>query len=330
MAKKTTKKPLLKQIKKPTKVKPNSRLNGGGKRVRTLPEHRTFNLTKSRLKSPKQLPKISQLIKHPSKLIFANKKIFLGLAFFYSLISFIFINGFGSSFDLRSFQEQLNDFFGKNTKNLETSYLSFTHLLGNLNKSASDTTSTYQLFLGLFLVLAVIWLCRKIIAGEKTSVKEAFYKGMYPIIPFILVIFVISIQLIPLSIGSFLVTTVFGNGLAVTAIEKGLWLIAFGLFALLSLYMITSSIFALFIVTLNDITPLQALRSARELVLHRRLGVFARLVILPLLIFIVLAVIFMPMVVFLPVIAEPVFLFIASFSIIFSITYLYNFYRALL
>ena len=330
MAKKPSKKPLLKQIKKPSKVKPNSRVNSGGKRVRSLPEHRTLKLTKSKLKSPKALPKISRLVKKPTKLIFSNKKIFLGLTFFYSLISFIFINGFGSSFDLRSFQQELNDFFGKNTKNLETSYLSFTHLLGNVNKSASDITSTYQLFLGLFLVLAVIWLCRKIIAGEKTSVKEAFYKGMYPIIPFILVIFVISLQLIPLSVGSFLVTTVFGNGLAVTAIEKGLWLIVFGLFALLSLYMITSSIFALFIVTLNDVTPLQALRSARELVLHRRLGVFARLVVLPLLIFIVLAVIFMPMVVFLPIVAEPIFLFIASFSIIFSVVYLYNLYRALL
>ena len=330
---------MVKNLKKPSvlkkplskKTKPvNSRINSAGKRVRVLPKHRNFKLSKKRIRSPKQLPKIKNLVKEPVKLIFANKKIFLGLTLVYSVFNFVFIKGLGSAFDLVETKQQITEYFGNGVKDLETSYALFDHMVTSFNGSLGEVAGTYQLFFSITLILAVVWICRKLYSGEKPKIKEAFYKGMHPFVPFFLVLFVMSLQLIPAITGNFLLSTVLSNGLAISFLEKAIWLLIFLLLLVLSLYMITSSIFALCIVTLQDLSPMQALYSARDLVLHRRLGIFARLLILPIVAMIVSALIFIPMILVVPVLAEPLFLVAGSFGLIFAVVYIYNFYRQLL
>ena len=320
-----------KLTKKASKAKPPvSRVNSDGKRVRSLSKHRSFKLSKKQVRLHKPLPKVRELVKEPINLIFNNKKLFIGLTLVYSALSFVFIKGLGSAFDLVSTKQQIEDYFGNNIKDLETSYVLFDHLLKSFNGSLGEVAGTYQLLFSIILILAVVWICRKLYASEKPKVKEAFYRGMYPIVPFILVLLVITVQLIPSAIGNFLLSTVLTNGLAVTLLEKGIWVLVFILLSVLSLYMITSSVFALTIVTLQDLTPMQALRSARDLVLHRRLGIFGRLLILPILGLLVLGIIFMPLVLVAPLLAEPLFLLASSFGLIFGTVYIYNFYRKLL
>lgn len=332
MAKQTKKPaPKKKATPKARSVKtPVSRVNSEGKRVRSLTKHRSFKLSKKRIRTHKPLPRVRDLVKDPIKLVLKNKKLFFGLTLVYSILSFVFIKGLGSAFDLVDTKQQIQDYFGNNIKDLETSYVLFDHLLKSFNGSLGEVAGTYQLFFSIILILAVVWICRKLYSGEKTRVKEAFYKGMYPIVPFILVLLVITLQLIPSAIGNFLLSTVLTNGLAVTMLEKGIWVLVFILLSVLSLYMITSSVFALNIVTLQDLTPMQALRSARDLVLHRRLGVFGRLLILPILGLLALGIIFMPLVLVAPLLAEPLFLLASSFGLIFATVYIYNFYRKLL
>ncbi len=321
--------------KKPSQSKKSAnskklRVNADGKRLREVPKHKSFRVSKKTVRSSKALPKVRDLIKSPVKMVLGNKKIFFGLTAVYALLSFVFIKGLGSTFDLVDTKNQLQDYFGSDVKDFETSYVLFDHLLKSFNGSLSEIAGTYQLFFSIILILAVVWICRKLFAGEKPKVKEAFYKGMYPIVPFILVILVITLQFIPLTIGNFLLSTVLTNGLTVTFIEKAIWFLIFVLLSTLSLYMVTSSIFALCIVTLQDLTPMQALRSARELVLHRRLGIFGRLIVLVILGMILLAIVFMPLVLIAPLLAEPLFLVASSFGLIFSTVYVYNFYRQLL
>lgn len=93
--------------------------------------------------------------------------------------------------------------------------------------------------------------------------RDSYYKGMYPLVPFMLVLLVIGLQLIPLVFGNLIYSSVLQNGLAITVIEKVIWLFLFLMLALLSGYMMISSLFSLYIVTLPDMTPLRALRSAR-------------------------------------------------------------------
>ena len=69
--------------------------------------------------------------------------------------------------------------------------------------------------------------------------------------------------------------------------------------ALLSLYMICSSLFALYIVTLPNVTPMKALRSARQLVLHRRFLVLRKILFMPLALLVLGAIIMIPLIIFL-------------------------------
>ena len=153
---------------------------------------------------------------------------------------------------------------------------------------------------------------------------------MYTLIPFIFVLLVIGVQLIPALIGNMLYSTVLTNGLATTPIEQVLWFMIFVLLLLLSAYMLASSLFGLYIVTLPDMTPLKALRSARQLVLHRRVSVLLRIVSLPLIMLSFALIIFVPLLIIATVIAQPLFIIFSSFAFLVTHTYMYFLYRSLL
>lgn len=300
------------------------------KRTRKIAKHSTLKLTKKQHIKTKPLPGIKVLVKEPIKIIWQNKRPFIGLTAVYSILVFVLIKGLGSAFDIVQTKQEILDYAGGDGNDFQTSYSLFNYLLGSFNGQLGDVASTYQMFFSIIIILATIWLCRQLFNGEKPGVKDSFYKGMYPLIPFILVAVVMAIQLIPVTIGSFLFSTVISQELAVTFVEKLLWFIVFGLSGLISLYFLLSSIFALNIVTLPDVAPITALRSARELVLHRRIGIFARLLVLPIVSFLLAGLIFIPLILVAPVLVEPLFLVASCFGLVFMTTYLYNFYRLLL
>lgn len=310
----------------------NSYKTSEGKRVRRTPKHQSFRLSRSKVikKNTRPMPGFLHLLRGSWQLIYRNKRTFGALALIYAVLLFVFIKAFGLEFSLSDAKSSLNEYFGDSISNVDKSLGLFYELLQSSGTSSDPSAGVYQFFLSVFLILATIYIVRKLLAGDKVSVKEAFYNGMYPIIPFFLVLLVLVVQLIPAYFGNLVLATVLNNGLAVTALESVFWYVLYGLLVLLSLYMITSSMFALMIVTLHDVTPMQALRSARELVLHRRFKIWLRILLLPLVLLVVMSVIFMPLVVILPVLAEALFLFVGSLAIIFSTVYFYNLYRQLL
>jgi hypothetical protein len=168
------------------------------------------------------------------------------------------------------------------------------------------------------------------LAGEKVGFKDAFYKGMYPLIPFVLVIFIIGLQLLPALFGNLLYSLVTANDLAVTGVEKAIWIILYILLVLLSVYMILSSMFALYIVTLPDMTPLRALRSARQLVVDRRWSVLLRILVLPIVLLVLAAIVMIPLILYASWAAQIAFALIGSYGLVFVHSYLYSLYRALL
>ena len=171
---------------------------------------------------------------------------------------------------------------------------------------------------------------RQTFAGAKVSVRDAFYKGLYPLVPFLLVLIVIGIQLFPLGIANFLYGVVITGGLAVTAVEKLLWCVIILLLVIWSFYMVTSSVFALYVVTLPDVRPLQALRSARDLVFCRRWNVMRKFLFLPFALIIICVVIMFPVILFLTPLAQWVFLLLSMASLVVCHAYMYTLYRELL
>ncbi len=300
------------------------------KRVRSTPRHRTFRLTSKKLKQPQRLPHPWKLIKNTFTFLLRNKKLFIGLALINMLVSLIFVQGLGSSFDVVEVKNEINDLVGDQAGQITTAVTLFGYLLGSAGSGASESSGAYQLFVTLVTSLAVIWAIRQVQAGEQPRLRDAFYKGMYPLIPFLLVLIVISLQLIPLLLGNLLYGTVAQNGLAVTPIEQAIWLLLFVALAVLSGYMLTSSLFALYIATLPDMTPIKALRSARDLVLHRRLAVWLRIIAMPVLMLILSALIFVPLLILVPVITQLLFLVMVSLGLIILQIYMYLLYRSLL
>lgn len=298
-------------------------------RVRPQATYKSFRLSKKiKHSSNKPLPGIWRLLKQALLPLRQHKKLFIGIMVINFGLSIIFASVISSSIDFVSVKDELNQAFGGELDKVTSATTLFAYLLNSAGGQAGG--SNYQLFITLITSLATIWAIRQVLAGERIRVRQAFYQGMYPLVPFMLVLFVIALQLLPFLIGSSLLSTVIQNGLAISGAEQAVWWVVFGLLSLLSLYLVLSSIFALYISTLPNMTPIKALRSARGLVLHRRLSVGLRLLGLPIVLGIIYFGVLVPLIFLVPVLVVPAFLAVGSFSLVLTHSYLYNLYRALL
>jgi hypothetical protein len=294
-------------------------------------KRRTLTAVKPRrLKQAVRLPNVWQLTKAAAQTFWRHRRLFVGIILVYGLLNLVLVQGLATGTDVGSLKSELSRVFHGHLGSLASGLSIFVVLIGGAGNSSSPTGGAYQLFLALIASLAIIWALRQVLAGAQFRIRDAYYRGMYPLVPFILVLLVIGLQLLPLLIGSLLYGIVSSNGIAVYFIEKLIWLLIYAALALWSLYMISSSIFALYIVTLPDMTPLKALRSAKELVRRRRWTVLRKILWLPLLLLIVAAVIMLPIIIWLTPLAQWVFFLLTMFALAAVHIYLYTLYRELL
>jgi hypothetical protein len=311
--------------KKPPKIEQTAR-----PRRLKRPNYKTFRRSK-RIKHPgSKIPGSFRLLAKSIQMPKQHWKLFLGITVVYGLLTIILVRGLGGSLNLAELKTTLRAGFGGQFASLTTGLALFSYLIGSAGSSTSAAGGVYQTLLVIIMSLAIIWALRQVMAEAKVRIRDAFYKGMYPLIPFTLVLLVIGLQLLPLLVGSWLYSTVVTNGIAVNTPEKLMWALLFFLLALLSLYMLCSSLFALYIVTLPDMTPLKALRSARQLVLHRRWTVLRKILFLPVAILVLAAVIMVPLIIFLTPLAEWVFFLLTMFVLVVIHGYMYTLYRELL
>lgn len=302
-----------------------------GKRKIAAPKYQSFRMSKS-IRSPKTpVSGAPRLFAKSMGHLKTHWRLFGGIVTVYLLLTVVLVKGLGiSSNNVPELKATLQDAFQGSGGQLTTGFTLFGLLLGTSGSVSSDVAGAYQSILLIIVSLVLIWALRQTMANATVGVKESFYKGLYPLIPFLLVLLVIGLQFIPLLIGNFLYSTVFGYGLAVTSPEKVVWLIIFALLALLTLYMVSSSIFAAYIVTLPDVTPIQALRSARELVRHRRWSIARKILFLPLILVIGAAVIMIPVIMFITPLSEWVFFLLSMAALAIIHSYMYHLYRELL
>lgn len=287
-------------------------------------------LARLRYKHPVKLPNVWQLTRAAAGVLWQHKRLFAGITLVYGLLNLVLVQGLASSADVSSLKDGFNQVFTGHFGALASSLSTFAALVGSAGNGSSPTAGAYQLFLGITTSLAVIWALRQLFAGSRLRVRDTYYQGMSPLVPFILVLVVIGLQLIPLLLGGALYSTVITNGIAVHGAEKLGWALLYAVLALLSLYMVSSSLFALYIVTLPDMTPIKALRSARQLVRFRRWTVLRKILCLPIVLLVVAAVIMVPIIIWLTPLAQWVFFLLTMFALVAAHTYLYNLYRELL
>lgn len=194
-----------------------------------------------------------------------------------------------------------------------------------------EVRRTYQMILGVIVSLAIIWVLRQTAAkNPHVSLRDSFYKAMHPLIPFQLVSIVIVLQLVPIAVAAYLYQQIFYSPIAVTSAEQVLWALLIGGLCLLSLYMVASSIFALYIVTLPDTWPMTALRSARELVRFRRWLVVRKLLFLVVACLVIAGAILLPLLVLAPEVADWTGFLLSLVAVFVVHSYIYQLYRELL
>lgn len=200
-------------------------------------------------------------------------------------------------------------------------------LTGNSNSQNSSSVQTVLLVLG---SLTFIWAIRQLLAGEKTAVKEAYYKSMAPLIPFLLILLVIVLQAIPMVIGIAAFSLVVDGYTAGNALVGAGFGLLFIVFTTWSLYMLSSSIFAAYIVTLPAMQPMRALRSAKNLARFRRWQVMRKVLFLPFSILILMGLIIVPLLIFASFLVAPVFFFLSMITVLYAHVYLYSLYKRML
>lgn len=278
----------------------------------------------------RRLPNVLSLTRQTALLLWRHRRLFAGIVIVYGLLNLILVQGLASSSDVSGLKDTLNLAITGHLHELASGLAVFAVLVGSAGNGSSDTAGAYQVFLVLLASLAIIWALRQVSAGAQLRIRDAYYRGIYPLVPFMLVVCVIGLQLLPLIFGTGLYNIVVSNGIAVHAIERILW----GGFALLlsalSLYWVCSSLFALYIVTLPDMTPMKALRSARELVRYRRLQILRKVLWLPVILLAAAAVIMVPIIIWITPAAQWIFFILTMFSVAAIHAYMYTLYRELL
>ncbi|MBA2279251.1 hypothetical protein H0V99_02335 [Candidatus Saccharibacteria bacterium] len=289
---------------------------------------------KNKKKFTKQNTQVSssfRLLINAGRHLWQHKGLFAGILAVYSILYFILVKGLATDFQLTEAKSLIEETVGDQLGNFETAATLFGVLIGSAGSANNDAASIYQAILVMFVSLAVIWALRQTYEQHQDrTIKSSFYKGMYPAVPYILVWFVIILQMIPALIGLSIYGLVQSNGLAVSGFEQILWLFVLLLGLSISIYLTSSSIFASYIVTLPDMTPMRALRSARKLVKFRRFTILRKVIFLPAVLSLLAGIIFFPLVLFAPVAAEVLFLLFSLAVIIIGHSYLYQLYRELL
>lgn len=302
-------------------------------RKRKLPSYKDFKFKKRSIKHPikKPIPSVSRLLIDTWRQIWQYKRPFFGIILISLVLNIVFVKGFASGLDMAQVRQQFQQIGEMSGFALNATILGV--VVAGANSNITEVASLYQTVLTIITALAFIWLFRQTYDSKKQlkiKLKQPFYEGMTPIIPFILQLILISLQLLPMVIGLGLFSIVQSNGIAVSALETSLWAFFAGLLSLLSLYLLSASALSLIIVTLPEMTPIKAYKMSKKVVEFRRLVVLRKLLFTTFMFLVIMGGIMLLFIMSLPNFAEWIWLGLSSIILPMVIGSGYRLYRSLI
>lgn len=298
------------------------------KERRKKKKYRSFRLQKKIKPEPRDIPTIGELIKDTFRFLLSNKKIFFYILLIHAAIYLTIIRA-PINANINTIQDSIQSVLGPDSQN---SVRGITATLGTvITVSGTSQVNTTVLSISIVLMsLVYIWAIRELHVRNDIKARDAYYNGMAPLLSGALVLMILSIQLIPFAVIAFIYGTARTTGIFANGFEDlSIFLIAL-LTGLLSFYWMTSTVIALYIVTLPGMYPRQALRTAKKIVQFQRFTVFKRLLALPLVIAIGYILILALIIRFVP--SQAFFFVECAQLIILPVVhvYLYKLYRALI
>lgn len=307
-------------------------------RYRARRPHRSFKITPTRAyKKGGPVIKVWPLVAGSFALIWREKRLLIGLTLLFALTSYVVVGGI-SQLNFVDLRQATQELFSGNIGALGSVATLFSAAVtGGLNPTANQSQQFLSVVLAFLMWLVLLWVLRRRLSGQPTSMREALYNAGAPIIPSMLVLTAILIQLFPAVVG------VIGSLLTLSGawfqggVESMLVCAAGLLLVLLSMYWIAGSATAMVIVTIPGMYPWRALAAASDLVIGQRWKIAIRLIVLVIVVFAVWALVLVPGLLldgwlkfnWLPLIPILVQL-LGAFTLTYAVTYVYKMYRSMI
>lgn len=304
--------------------------------------HRSFRKTDKR-----DMPKLAPL---PSNIFFTaevfgimrrNKRAFATFILIYVLM-YTVLAGISSQDGYKTLTEDIKSVGssvvgGDFDKATQTVILFGTAITGGLNDPLSEAQQVYIGLLGIFTWLSVVWYIRHKMAGAKINIRDALYNSGAPFLSTAVLAVVLLFQIFPGAAAVGVYAVMLATGTVQSGVESMMFAIAAGLFVVLSLYWITSTLLAMVIVTLPGTYPFRALSLAGDVVIGRRVSIIIRSIWMAFVLLLVWAFVLIPIILLADVLPWDWFPLVpltiqilTGFSFIFFATYVYLLYRRMI
>lgn len=271
------------------------------------------------------------LAKRSWDLMMNNKKLILLHGLVFAILYGLLVRGLGQNLGLQDLKTSFTDGFSGAYKELIGSFSLLGVLFTTANTTSTEVASVYQVFLFMIMSLSTLWLVRNIRGGEpEIKVRDAYYQGPAQIVPYLIVLLFLGLQLMPMVVGNSVASAANANDLLNSSVERAFVITIVGLLSLLSLYLVTGSIFGLVIVSLTGTRPWESIRASNHLVIHRRWAAVRRVLMLLIFLTVGIAVVMIPALVLVTAVAEYIFYALSVLAFIFLHVYIYELYRELI
>lgn len=293
-----------------------------------------------------EVPGMMYHILYTFKMIFKNWKLFLPFLLIMTIAAIAFV-GLMSENTYRDIRNILDQTAEQNNANIGTFaksglLLVSTVFTGGLSVESNNAgAGVFVALIFLIIWLVTIFLLRHIMAGHKVKLRDGLYNAMTPLISTFVVLLVAVIQCLPIMIFLIAYSAAIETHFLDTPFYALLFWVFSALMFLLSFYLVSGTIMALTAVTAPGLYPIQALKTANDLMAGRRIKFILRIIALIIVLIIMWAVVMMPLIMFdlfmkqfswtVQIPFVPVCLVIMTcFSGIYVATYFYLYYRYML
>ena len=276
-----------------------------------------------------KLPSAWKFFKQSIKHIWQHKKLFAGIVLVYLLLVMLLVKGLKFTSDIGLAKASFEGLFEGKAGPALNSLTVFGYLL-TTSSPENQGAAVYQFNIVILLTLVIIWALRQTYANQKVTLKDAFYKSAYPIVQFVLVLLIIALQCLPFALGSFVFGSTVSSGVSSGFLQTSFWVLLSFSLVFWTVYMLSSSLFAMYIVTQPNRKPVQAIRSALNIVQYRRWAILRKMLFFPFMSMLLIGTVTLLVITFASTFTEPVFVLLSCFSLVLFHSYLYAIYRELL
>lgn len=306
--------------------------------------HRSFRLTKRRdYVKELAMPGYTAFTAEVCKTVWRYRRTLLLLVLLYAFLYMVLVGAVSQdnyTTLISSLKTAGGDILSGNWGGLGTAGILLVSLVSP--QSNSTTNGGQEIFgalLSLMMWLSVVWFLRNSLAGHRLKLRDALYNSGAPLFASIMLAGLLMVQLMPIALALVGYSAAETSGLLSSGVAAMLcWAALLGL-AMLSIYWIISTLFALVIITLPGTYPYKAIRIASDMVLGRRFRIMLRIIYMVLVIVLFWLAVMIPVMLldmwlgslmawFQSVPLVPVLIVLmTAVTIIWSTTYVYLLYR---